>query len=49
MHMGMTDTGITIIISTEQKGILQFNQNSDVKKAQLCVNFRTFGIKVVIL
>ena len=49
MHMGMTDTGITITISTEQKGILQFNQNSDVKKAELCVNFQTLGIKVVIL
>jgi hypothetical protein len=47
--MGMTDTGITITISTEQKGILQFNQNSDVKKAELCVNFQTLGIKVVIL
>jgi hypothetical protein len=25
MHMGMMDTGIPVIISTEQKGILQFN------------------------
>jgi len=47
MHIGMTDTGITIITSTEQKDILQFNQNSDVKKAELCVNFQIFGIKLL--
>ena len=40
MHMGMMGTGITVIISTEQKGILQFNQNSDVKKAEYASTFR---------
>ena len=40
MHMGMMDTGIPVIVSTEQKGILQFNQNSDVKKAEYVSTYR---------
>jgi hypothetical protein len=40
MHMGIMDIGITVIVSTEQKGILQFNQNSDIKKAVYLFTFR---------
>jgi len=40
MHMRMMDTGIPVIISTEQKGILKFNQNSDVKKAECVSTYR---------
>lgn len=36
MHMGMMDTGNPVIISMEQKGILQFNQ----KKAEYVSTYR---------
>jgi len=38
MHMGMMDTGIPVIISTEQKGILQFNQKWWCQESRICVD-----------